>query len=108
MNEVQIQIGVRAKREEMIVVFHRRGSGDGDVGRIGLARRQQAIDELVKPLRDSLARVDEKIHAIEIARAGAYATLTDQVKTMSEGQVNLREETRKLSSALKSPIARGR
>ena len=73
-----------------------------------LARRQQAIDEVVKPLRDSLARVDEKIHSIELARAGAYAALTDQVKTMTEGQTNLREETRKLSGALKSPIARGR
>lgn len=73
-----------------------------------LARRQQAIDEVVKPLRDSLALVDEKIHSIELARAGAYAALTDQVKTMTEGQTNLREETRKLSGALKSPIARGR
>jgi len=73
-----------------------------------LARRQQAIDEAIKPLRDSLARVDEQIHSIELTRAGAYAALTDQVKTMSEGQLNLREETRKLSSALKSPIARGR
>src|ERR1700759_469420 len=34
-----------------------------------LARRQQAIDEVVKPLRDSLARVDEKIQSIEVARA---------------------------------------
>lgn len=73
-----------------------------------LARRQQAIDEIVKPLRDSLARVDQQIHSIEVARAGAYAALTDQVKNMSEAQLNLREETRKLSSALKSPIARGR
>ena len=73
-----------------------------------LARRQQAIDETIKPLRDSLARVDQQIHSIELTRAGAYAALTDQVKTMSEGQLNLREETRKLSSALKSPIARGR
>jgi DNA recombination protein RmuC len=73
-----------------------------------LTRRQQAIDEVVKPLRDSLARVDEKIHCIELARAGAYAALTDQVKSMSDGQTNLREETRKLSGALKSPIARGR
>src|SRR5580698_3939235 len=32
-----------------------------------LTRRQQAIDEVVKPLRESLARVDEKIHSIEIA-----------------------------------------
>jgi DNA recombination protein RmuC len=69
---------------------------------------QGELDELVKPLIDSLARVDEKIHSIELARTGAYAALTDQVKTMSEAQVNLREETRKLAGALKSPIARGR
>ncbi len=73
-----------------------------------LARGRQAIDEVVRPLRDSLARVDEKIHSIELARAGAYAALTDQVKTMSEGNASLRDETRKLSGALKSPIARGR
>lgn len=73
-----------------------------------LARRQLAIDELVKPLRESLAKVDEKIQSIEVARAGAYAALTNQVKTMTDVQVNLRDETRKLSGALKSPIARGR
>jgi DNA recombination protein RmuC len=73
-----------------------------------LARRQQAIGELVKPLRESLTKVDEKIHAIELARTGAYTALTDQVKLMSEGQVNLRDETRRLSTALKSPVARGR
>ena len=73
-----------------------------------LARRQQAIDELVKPLRESLTKVDAQIQSIEVARAGAYATLTDQVKTMTEGQTGLREETRKLTGALKSPIARGR
>src|SRR5262249_9581667 len=66
-----------------------------------LARRQQAIDELVKPLRDSLNRVDEKIQTIEVARAGAYALLTDQVKCMSD-------ETRKLANALKTPLGRGR
>jgi DNA recombination protein RmuC len=66
-----------------------------------LARRQQAIDEVVKPLRDSLARVDEKIHSIELARAGAYSALLDQVR-------NMNEEARKLSGALRSPAARGR
>ena len=66
-----------------------------------LARRQQAVDEVVKPLRESLAKVDAQIHAIEVARAGAYASLTDQVKNMSE-------ETRRLTGALRSPTARGR
>lgn len=83
-----------------------------DLAKSELSRHQSEaqgqLDQLVQPLRDSLSRVDEKIHSIELARAGAYAALTDQVKSMSEAQLNLREETRKLSSALKSPIARGR
>ena len=65
-----------------------------------LARRQHAIDELVKPLRDSLTQVDKKIHSIELAREGAYSALMDQVRNMSD-------EARKLSGALRSPTTRG-
>jgi len=79
-----------------------------ELAKAEMSRQKTEVDEVVKPLRDSLARVDQKIHSIELERAGAYAALTDQVKTMTEGQSNLREETRKLSGALKSPIARGR
>ncbi|HEY3836053.1 MAG TPA: DNA recombination protein RmuC [Bryobacteraceae bacterium] len=83
-----------------------------ELARCELSRHQSEaqgeLDLLVKPLVDSLARVDEKIHSIELARAGAYSALTDQVRNMSEQQVNLREETRRLTSALKSPITRGR
>ena len=83
-----------------------------DLARCELSRHQVEaqgeLDQLVKPLVDSLARVDEKIHAIELARTGAYSALTDQVRNMAELQANVREETRRLTSALKSPITRGR
>ncbi len=73
-----------------------------------LDRKQAAVDELVKPLKASLEKVDAQIHAMEVQRSGAYATLTQQVRHMAESQVKLSDETRKLGEALRTPAARGR
>ena len=47
-----------------------------------LEKRQQAIQELVKPVKESLDKVDSKIGELEKARAGAYSGLTEQVKSL--------------------------
>lgn len=73
-----------------------------------LQLRQQAIAEIVAPIRESLDKVDFKIQELEKARAGAYAGLTEQVRGLIETQTQLRGETGKLVTALRSPSARGR
>ena len=73
-----------------------------------LERKQSAVDELVKPLKASLEKVDAHIHAMEMQRSGAYATLTQQVRNMAETQVKLSDETRRLVEALRTPATRGR
>ncbi|RJE46903.1 MULTISPECIES: DNA recombination protein RmuC [unclassified Dehalobacter] len=73
-----------------------------------LEKRQASIDELVKPLRESLDKVDLKINELEQKRAGAYEGLLKQVENMAFGQEKLQRETLKLTSALKSPTVRGR
>ncbi|MDD5351387.1 MAG: DNA recombination protein RmuC [Chthoniobacteraceae bacterium] len=73
-----------------------------------LERRQTAIGELVKPVRDSLEKVDAKIQELEKARAGAYEGLVTQIRSMGEAQSQLRAETHRLSTALRSPVVRGR
>lgn len=73
-----------------------------------LERKQSAVDELVKPLKASLEKVDAHIHAMEVQRTGAYATLSQQVRTMAETQVKLSDETRRLVEALRTPATRGR
>lgn len=73
-----------------------------------LDRRQQAIDALVRPMRESLDKVDGKINELERVRVGAYESLTTQVHSLLEVQHLLRGETSNLINALRRPNVRGR
>jgi DNA recombination protein RmuC len=73
-----------------------------------LELRQQAIQEMVSPLRQSLDRVDAKIQDLEKARTGAYASLQEQVRSLLQTQTELRAETGRLVTALRTPHVRGR
>jgi DNA recombination protein RmuC len=74
-----------------------------------LEQRKQAVEHLVSPIKESLAKVDGKLQALEVARVGAYSALTTQVKSLSEAHALLRDETGNLVSALRDrPNVRGR
>jgi DNA recombination protein RmuC len=65
-----------------------------------LKQRQVAIDELVKPVKENLAKFEQQVVAMEKDRKGAYDVLRNQV-----GQ--LRDTAQSLSEALRSPQMRG-
>lgn len=73
-----------------------------------LEKRQQAIGELVLPVRQTLEKFEQQIHNVEKTRVDAYATLTEQVKSLFEAQGQLRLETANLVKALRAPQTRGR
>ena len=76
--------------------------------RADLQQRQLAVEHLVEPIVRSLERVDGKIQQLEQARRQAYGAITEQVRSLAEGQERLRSETGNLVTALRAPATRGR
>lgn len=73
-----------------------------------LEQRRQAVEHLVAPLLDSLGKVEGQLQSLEVSRQHAYASLTEQVRSLSAGQDRLRSETANLVTALRTPSVRGR
>jgi len=73
-----------------------------------LAARQTAIDSLLKPVKESIDRVDTKIQDMERERGQAYGRLTELVRNLSETHSKLSSETGNLVRALRAPAVRGR
>lgn len=86
---------------ESLAQHHQKASGD-------LERRQHAIDLLVRPIRESLDKVDAKLGDVERTRLEQHSALAEQLKLMGEGQQQLQVETRNLVTALRAPSVRGR
>jgi len=72
-----------------------------------LDKRRTAIEQLVKPMTETLWKFEGRIGEIEKARVGAYGELKEQVKQMAEAQLGLQRETGQLVKALRQPTGRG-
>ncbi|MEP4077674.1 DNA recombination protein RmuC [Haloferula sp.] len=72
-----------------------------------LEKRRTAIEQMVKPVNETLGKFEGRIGEIEKARVGAYGELKEQVKQMTESQAKLQMETSQLVKALRQPTGRG-
>ncbi len=72
-----------------------------------LEKRQQAIDALVKPLRESLDKVGASVTEMDKARADAYGRLSEQLKSLGAAQAQLQSVTGNLSTALSASKTAG-
>jgi DNA recombination protein RmuC len=73
-----------------------------------LEQRRKAVDDLVRPIQEALARVDGKLGEVEKERIASYAGLVEQVRAMARTQQALQAETGNLVKALRAPQVRGR
>jgi DNA recombination protein RmuC len=72
--------------------------------RTDLEARQTAIVELMKPVRDSLEKVDANLRRVE----GNHSTLAERLLALAQSEEKLKSETANLAMALRAPGVRGR
>ncbi|OLC38549.1 MAG: hypothetical protein AUH81_03915 [Candidatus Rokubacteria bacterium 13_1_40CM_4_69_5] len=73
-----------------------------------LGRRQEALDNLVRPLQEALGRYEVQLRELEASRQQAYGSLEAQVRTLTLHSAELQRETGNLVTALRAPNVRGR
>jgi DNA recombination protein RmuC len=72
-----------------------------------LQKRQQAIELLVNPLKETLTNVEKQMKDVEKERTDSYAALRTQVDQMGKTSEKLQQETGQLVAALRAPQTRG-
>jgi DNA anti-recombination protein RmuC len=73
-----------------------------------LEQRKQAVEHLIGPLRETLAKVETQLREVETGRRESHAMLAKQVEFVRQSSDQLRRETQGLVRALQRPEARGR
>ncbi|MGH9045045.1 MAG: DNA recombination protein RmuC [Acidimicrobiales bacterium] len=99
---------LRTNAEQFLTLADARLKEASQVASGDLGRRQDAIAQLLVPLRDVLSRYESGLREMELDRKGAYSGLNEQVKQLAGAQEQLKKETHNLVSALKAPQTRGR
>jgi DNA recombination protein RmuC len=72
-----------------------------------LEKRQQAVEQLVAPLKEQLSRVDTQLLKLDQERRESRGRLEAQLRSLTETGEKLRTETGALVTALRKPNARG-
>lgn len=76
-------------------------------GKGELEKRQQAIENLVKPIEERLEKLADVAHEMEKKRSEAYGNISNVIDTMTKRADALQKEANNLVNALKMPVRRG-
>jgi len=72
-----------------------------------LAAKESAIEMLLKPMQESLAKLSTHSQELEVKRQGAYEAVLAEVQNIQRSHADLRRETTQLVAALRAPKVRG-
>lgn len=72
-----------------------------------LVAREHAIDGLVTPIREALARAERQLQELDHSRRETHGSISAQLEALALSQQTLSAETRNLVSALRRPEVRG-
>lgn len=92
---------LRATADDLVRRADEKFKAEREVAGKDFIAHHKAVEDLVKPARDSLVKLDEELRRIENDRRESQGTLRMQLELLGT-------QTGKLADALKTPIVRGR
>lgn len=99
---------LKSSNESFLQLAAEKFGKERQVGAMDLEQRKVAIEQLLKPIAETLKSADTKLGEIEKQRLETFAMLSEQVRGVALTNTELRSETSKLVNALKKPDVRGR
>jgi DNA recombination protein RmuC len=99
---------LKANSENFLRLAEQNLGKQQEKARSELGEREQAVENMVKPIRESLERSHKQIADLEKSRSEAYGDIKSQLASMQVNQQSLKQETQNLVNALRRPEVRGR
>lgn len=99
---------LQASTTQLLNLAQERFGKQQEQAKADLDQRRAAVEQMVKPIAETLSKTHERLEAMEQRRTQSSASLTEQIRAMQESNASLRGETSKLVQALRKPQVRGR
>ncbi len=99
---------LKANSENFLRLAEQNLSAHQERAKRELGDREQAVESLVKPIKEALKQSQQQISDLEKSRSEAYGGIQSQLKSMQDSQQTLAQETHNLAKALRRPEVRGR
>jgi len=98
---------LKANTESFLSVAEERLKRTEQTNNSELEKQQKAVENLMKPIKESLDKVGTELHDLELKRVEAYTELKEQVSSVQTNSEGLKKETASLVQALRAPQTRG-
>jgi DNA recombination protein RmuC len=99
---------LKSQSEQFLTQANERFARAQQANEAELAKREQAVKQLVEPMAKALDEVKRQTTEADKARAESQAQLTEQIRRILDTSEQLGKQTESLRSALRRPEVRGR
>ncbi|MBX3364659.1 MAG: DNA recombination protein RmuC [Phycisphaeraceae bacterium] len=99
---------LKSNSDEFLKLAETKIKTQNELGQAELDKRKAAVEQLVKPISETLARTDQKIVEFEKKMLADQSRLGEHLRQVVESSAALRDETGRLTRALSRPEIRGR
>lgn len=101
------QDALKAIQEQFLQLAKTSFEAQQDSAKGDMDKRVEVVERMIKPINESLEKVQVQAGKLEKERVGAYRSLREQVRHMQETHLGLQKETSQLVKALRQPTGRG-